>query len=310
MSAEQRAPRAVVVGGTGSVGRHVCAALADAGHDVLVIARTPSPATAAHRFVAMDVAASDPADIAAVLADSEASVVVNAAGKWSNDAAELDYAHIRLVERLIAGMAAVPARPRLVHVGTVHEYGAQPVGTSVAETTIPLPTTDYARVKFASSRLVLDAAGRGEIDAVVLRVSNVYGPDPARGSFLGFLVEKLADLDPAIGLELTIADAQRDYLDNRDLATAVRLAASRPLSAPVLNIGSGTAVSMRELVYALVAAAGLPPSAVREKTAALRDKGGEWTKVDAGLAAATLGWHAKYTLADSVRAMVSARETV
>ncbi|TDV38581.1 NAD-dependent epimerase/dehydratase family protein [Actinophytocola oryzae] len=310
---EKDVPRVAVVGGTGSVGRHVCAAFADEGHDVVVIARNPSAESAGHGFVAMDVAACDPADLTAVLAENRISVVVNAAGSWSNDEDELTTAHVRLLVNLVAAVSATPGRPRLVHVGTVHEYGPQPPGTSVTETTVPAPITAFARTKLASSQLVLGAAGRGQVNAVVLRVSNVYGPDPAKGSFLGFLTEKLRDIDPRdpdARLELTIADARRDYVDSRDVARAVLQAARLPVSGQVFNIGSGTAVSMRELVFAMVRAAGLSHSVVREKAAAVRSKGGDWTRVDASIARVALGWRPRHTLAESVRAMVPSREIV
>lgn len=300
-----RVPRVAVIGGTGSVGRHVCAEFADAGWDVVVIARDPARSNASYRFVALDVATADVDRITEVLAAEHVSVVVNAAGQWSGGVDEWTSAHIHLSRNLVAAVSRLRPKAKVVHLGTVHEYGVQPPGTMVDETIEPTPQTDYARTKFAGSAAVLAAAAAGDIDGVVLRIANVYGPDPAAGSFLGFLAAKLPAVDPDVGIELTIADARRDYIDNRDVASAVVAAAGYPGSGRVFNIGTGTATTLRELVYALVAAAGLPESAVHELESAVNSRGGDWTCVNAARATAELGWRPHRTLADSVRAMVA-----
>ncbi|MGN2639440.1 NAD-dependent epimerase/dehydratase family protein [Nocardia takedensis] len=309
MAADQDgvASTVAVLGGTGSVGRHVCAAFAEAGHRVVVLSRTPDARVARHRFVPLDLAAVDPEHLAATLTALDARIVVNAAGSWSNSADELTSAHIRLAENLVAALSAMRPTPRLVHLGTVHEYGIKPAGAALAEDTEHTPETDFARTKYESSRRILAAAEAGTVDAIVLRVANVYGPDPAAASFLGYLAATLPGVDPDVGIELTIAEARRDYVDNRDVADAVLLAARHRGEHRVFNIGSGTATPLRELVYGLVAAAGLPASAVREKSAAVTSKGGDWTRVDATRAHTELGWRPRRTPADSMRALI--RET-
>lgn len=297
-------PCVAVLGATGCVGRQVCAALAAEGHPVVAIARRPAPDLAdTYRFLPMDIAGSTGSRIATVLAEEGAAVVVNATGSWSADEDELRYAHIQLVERLVAGVASIPARPRLVHIGSVHEYGPVAHGSSVLESTPPAPETGYAKTKLTGSELVLDACAAGLVDAVVLRVANVYGPHPTPASFLGLLVEKLRTVDLATGLELAIADAHRDYVDVRDVARSVALATRLPVPGQVINIGSGVAVSMRELVYALVDAAGLPESAIREQELTVPSKGGNWTRVDTTRARQLLGWRSRFSLPESVGAM-------
>ncbi|WP_410873271.1 NAD-dependent epimerase/dehydratase family protein [Nocardia sp. A7] len=306
MSVERQdpAPRVAVLGGTGSVGRHVCAEFAGAGYEVIVIARKPTAAVERYRFVPLDIAGENVGRITEILTAEQVGVVVNAAGSWSNSLDELTRAHIQLLANLVTALAAVTPAPRLVHIGTVHEYGVKAAGTVLDETAEPTPETDFARTKFAGSTLALDAAAAGAVDAVVLRVSNVYGPDPAAASFLGFLAAKLPTVDPAVGIELTIADARRDYVDNRDVARAVLAAARHTGPGRVFNIGSGVATPLRELVYGLAAAAGLPATAVREQTAEITSKGGDWTCVDATLAHTELGWRPRYTPAESVRALL------
>lgn len=296
------APRVAVIGATGCVGRHTCTAFADAGYEVVAVARHYTPDMAETRFHAMDIAGLSPAAIADFLHGERIEVVVNAAGTWSQNETDMQRAHVTLVERLTAGVAAAPNRPRLVHIGTIHEYGPVPHGTAINELASPDPRTDYARTKLAGSSLILRATAANEVAGVVLRVVNVFGPDPTPASFLGSLSRTLQSAE---SLELTITDAQRDYVDVRDAAQAAVLAATAPVVGQTINIGRGEALDLRTLVHAMAAAAGLPPEAVNERQGTVESKGGTWTQADTTRANKLLGWTAQHTLAESIKAMLA-----
>ncbi|WP_405451584.1 NAD-dependent epimerase/dehydratase family protein [Streptomyces erythrochromogenes] len=298
-------PRTVaVLGATGTIGRQVAAAFTHAGHEVLGVARRPAPHTARHPFVPLDVAEADPRDIADLLAERNVEIVVNATGGWVVTEEAMHHAHVRLVERMLAGVAKLPTRPRVVHVGSIHEYGfVSPDPDGIDESVPPEPTTPYARTKLAGSQAVLEAARTGDVDGVVLRPVNVCGPHPSEASFLGTVLNRLRALTPGERLELTIADAARDYVDVRDVASAVLVAADAAASGTVFNIGRGEAPTMRELVTTLVEAAGFPPGTVEETGGAVESKGGGWTKADIRRAERVLGWRPAIGLRASLHDM-------
>ncbi|MFE3497608.1 NAD-dependent epimerase/dehydratase family protein [Streptomyces sp. NPDC059175] len=289
-----------VLGATGCVGRHLCAAFAAEGNEVVAIARRYAPQVAAHRFLPLDVAGSTSDELARVLAREGVDVVVNATLGWGE---ELHYTNVQLVERLLGALERLPAPPRLVHLGTIHEYGPTPFGTSLREDTEPVPEHPYAKAKLIASRMVLDAVRDGGLDAVVMRVANTLGPHPALESFFGSLAVRLRGADAATGIELTIANARRDYVDVRDAVDAVVRAASITRADPLVNIGSGRARGVRELVDELVAAAGLPPETVREQRGEVHSRGADWIQVDIARAGHLLGWRPRFTLRESMRAM-------
>lgn len=292
-----------VLGVTGCVGRQVRDAFQDAGYDVLGVARHPAPHAACYPFTPLDLSAVDPAELAALLDSQRVDVIINATGGWVLPDEAMELAHVRLVERLVAAIRLMSRRPRLVHVGSIHEYGPVPFGVSIDETVPPNPTTSYARTKLAGSQTVLDATRAGVVDGVVLRVVNVCGPHTTEASFLGAFAAKLRATTPADGLVLNIADARRDYIDVRDLADAVVKAAEAPVVGEVLNIGRGEAVQMRDLVLMLCAAAGFPPEALTRQDGQVQSKGGGWTQADIGLARRLLGWFPRIGLQDSMRSM-------
>ena len=311
--------RVMVLGATGSVGRQVCAAFADRGADVVAVARRPAEHLSGYGFLPLDVTATEPARLAALLRDHRADVVVNAAGRWGPTEAEMIHSHEALVARLLAALALLPSPLRLVHLGSIHEYGPVPVGTAIDESVVPRPANAYARTKLAGSRAVLDAARDGLVDAIVLRCTNMYGPHPPEETFLAALVRQFRQAVPGEPIELTVAVARRDFVDVRDVADAVVLAAEAPAQSAlggargpvpgrVLNIGSGVAVDVRDLVSAVVAAAGFDLDRVRLRPGQVASQGGDWVEVDIRLAVAALGWRPTRDLTESVRAMWNAAE--
>ncbi|MGW5849814.1 NAD-dependent epimerase/dehydratase family protein [Streptomyces sp. NPDC055254] len=292
-----------VLGATGSIGRQVSAAFSDAGHEVLGVARRPAPHTAGRPFAPLDLAAASPGEITELLASRNVQVVVNATGGWAVTEEAMHRAHVRLVDRVLAGVAALPTRPRFVQVGSIHEYGFVPTGTSIDESVAPDPSTPYARTKLAGSQAVLEAARAGDVDGVVLRAVNVCGPHPSEASFLGTVLHRLRAVTPGARLELMIADAARDYIDVRDVASAVLRAAGAGSPGAVFNIGRGETPTMRDLVTTLVEVAGFPPETIEETGGAVESKGGGWTKADIRHAERVLGWRPAIALRDSLRDM-------
>jgi nucleoside-diphosphate-sugar epimerase len=294
-----------VIGATGCIGRHVCSAFSRAGHDLLAIARNHVPHIGDYKFTPLDFAGADSAEIAEIFESERVDVVVNAAGGWVRTEEEMIHSHVRLVERLLEATAAMSRQPYIIQIGSIHEYGPAPYGTSIDETVTPGPATPYAQTKLLGARAVLDATRGGRADGVVLRVVNVCGPHTTPASFLGAVLEKLRDMNPGDAVELDIAEARRDYVDARDVADAVVRAADARVAGRVINIGRGTAVDMRELVALLVAAAGLPPDAVRVRKGRVESysRGNGWTQADVRLAGELLGWSPRISLRDSLREM-------
>ncbi|MCM6771873.1 NAD(P)-dependent oxidoreductase [Nocardia sp. CDC159] len=300
---------AVVLGGTGWVGRHLCATLAESGTRVVAVARNRTAGLRCDRFAALDLATAPAAATAALLREESAEVVINATDAanatdgWDRTEAELVRANVSLVEQVLTAVRAQPRPVRLVHIGTMHEYSPAAFGTPIGEAMPCAPESAYARTKLAGSQAVLDATRTGAVDAVVLRAVNVCGPHPSPASLPGKLVALLATGT----VRLPIADAHRDWLDVRDLARAAVAAARRPGVTGVVNIGSGRAVPMREFVETFVTAAGFPLSVVEDTASEVHSYGGSWLQADIRRAAEVLDWKPRWSLTESLRDMWAAR---
>jgi nucleoside-diphosphate-sugar epimerase len=309
VSAGEREPlnagTVVVLGGTGWVGRHACTAFARRGAPVVAVARKPAARADGWRFHALDLAGASSAVLADLLRSERASVVVNATDStnttdgWDRTAEEHDRTNVRMVERRLDAIAGLPNRIRLVHLGTIHEYGPVVTGTAVAESHPTRPVNSYARSKLAGSRAVLAAARAGRVDGTVLRLVNLCGPDPSPDSFPGKLVALLRAGRPVV----TVTAARRDFVDVRDVTAAVVAASEVDAVGRAINIGSGTVVAVADLVRIFFTEAGVPPAELDLRYGPVRSAGGEWIQADISVAGRVLDWHPRTSLRQSLRDM-------
>jgi nucleoside-diphosphate-sugar epimerase len=139
-------------------------------------------------------------------------------------------------------------------------------------------------------------------EVVVLRCANIYGPrakfDPATSNFIPALIRKAVDrLDP---FEVWGSPSvMRDVLYADDAANAVALALDYDTGFDVLNLGSGSPVSVEQVVQAALTAADHKPesigySQVSSPTIAVR-------ALDCGRIRKRLGWRPRVHLASGLR---------
>jgi NDP-hexose 4-ketoreductase len=309
----------VVLGADGFLGRHICAALAAAGAHGLRISRTAAggggPVPQRLRPVALDLVAAPPERLAELL--DGADVVVNAAGGvWQVNERQMYRANADFVARLVEAGTGLPHGPRLIHLGSVHEYSPAPPGGRVTEEQPTAPVTAYGRSKLLGAQAVLRASGGASgFHGVVLRIATVTGPGAPRGSLLGMVAHHLAGAAAAREagaepgpLELAPLLAHRDFVDVRDVADAVVATACAPtadVAGRVLNIGSGEAVDTRDLVARLIALSGTRVEVVERPGLAVARTDVRWQRLDISRAARLLGWRPRRGLEESLRDLLA-----
>lgn len=266
----------LVTGGAGYVGSHACKAFARAGWQVVALdnlARGWPEAVRWGPLVVGDIA--DAACVQAALDQYRPDVVAHfAAYAYVGESVEQPDIYYRNNSvgtlNLLDVLRRSPCR-RVIFSSTCASYG-HPVRLPIDETHPQAPINPYGWSKFIIERMLEDYAVAYGLTSTSLRYFNAAGCDPE-----GEIGERHEPETHAIPLAIAAAvqggvfrvngtdfdtrdgSAVRDYIHVSDLADAHVLAAERLLStqgAQVFNLGTGTGISVLELVAAVERATG------------------------------------------------------
>lgn len=292
--------RILVLGFTGYLGTHVVERLR-ALPGALILGGGRSPAAE----YGIDLATVRPEQLAKTLASAAPDTVINCAGATGRDAVSLAEVNARGPAVLCAALREAAPAARLVHLGSAAEYGPGTPDVPVTESADTRPVGPYGATKLAGT-VTVNASG---LDAVVLRVGNPVGPGAPSTGLPGRIARLLraAGPDPEALLRLGDLSAYRDFVDVRDVARAVTYAVTAPGPLPpVLNIGGGRAVPVRDLVRGLAGKAGFRGRIEENATGAngsARSAEVSWQCSDITAAGEALGWRPAHTLDDALAAL-------
>ncbi|MEU4805822.1 NAD(P)-dependent oxidoreductase [Actinosynnema sp. NPDC023587] len=295
--------KVLLFGASGYLGREVAAALTSHPGGAAVV-RVGRSAPDAAGWVRHDLVTGGPDELADLLTTTSPDVVVNCAGRLDGTLAELVAANVTATARLLDVLPVAAPAARLVVLGSAAEYGVVPEGVAVTEDMPANPVAAYGITKLAGTALVRAAVGAGRLDAVVLRVFNPIGAGLPDGTVLGRAASAVRSALGVPGREIRLGPlgAYRDFVDVRDVADAVAkaaLSAVRP--DPVLNVGSGVAVPVREAVGLLAEAAGFTGRIVESDPVPARSGAVGWIAADLTRARLSLDWSPRRDLRASVR---------
>jgi nucleoside-diphosphate-sugar epimerase len=304
---------AVVFGANGFIGRHVADAMrALPGMDVVGAGLGAPLPDLAQDWLDIDLLA-DGGGLESELRATSPDYVVNCTGATGGSTADLLRINVLTTAAVLEAIARSGIRARLIHIGSAAEYGPGPIDRPVSETTCPRPVSPYGIAKLAATQLVsavaAAAAGAGAgHDAVVLRVFNALGPAMPPGALPSTALSRLRDAvaRSAPRIEMGPLGAVRDFVDVRDIAAAVVAACRVPrLEAHVINVGSGTGHSARELVQALAERVGFAGEIGEAAAGSPRSSDVPWQVADVSLAERLLGWRAAHDLRSTVKLMTA-----
>jgi UDP-arabinose 4-epimerase len=310
--------RILVTGGAGYVGSHSCKALAEAGFEPVVFDDLSMGHEEAVRWGPL------------IRGDMRDADAVRAAMRQTRPEAVLHFA----ARALVGESAAHPERYYAVNVGgtlnlleamqaaevraivfssTCAVYG-EPERVPIVEDTTIRPVSPYGATKAVCERMMDDFERAHAIGSARLRYFNAAGADPRaeigewhepETHLIPLVLDAAIGRRPAIsvlGTDYPTPDgtALRDYVHVMDLAAA-HVAALRHLlgggASVALNLGSGRAASVREVIAAVEAATG---RSVKVEEAPRRAGDAPVLVADPGRAEALLNWRARADLPEIV----------
>ena len=246
---------AIVTGGSGFIGRHLVRALRRRGVDVTTVGRKPSADTA---HVVLDEASWDSPALDRVLEDAGPDCIFHLAGKARGTPAELTYTNLGLMRALLRALKRTTMRPRLIVAGSAAEYGSViRDGEPVDESAICAPLSPYGISKQAQTLVALAYADAIGTSVLVTRIFNALGPNMPTHLAIGDFANQIASMPRNRGtLHVGNIDVRRDMIDVEHVATLLCQLAEEPNACGVVNICSGQAPRLRELVEMLIEGCG------------------------------------------------------
>ncbi|WP_295697065.1 NAD-dependent epimerase/dehydratase family protein [Lapillicoccus sp.] len=231
---------------------------------------------------------------------ADARAVVWAAASINPSIAEsrpdLVEADLGALRTMLLALRAEGSRARVVMLssgGTVYDPDEAP---PFSEDSRCVPKGAYGRSKLAAEALVSSLAD----DAVVVRVANAYGPGqpvaPGQGVIAHWLQAIRDDLPVTVYGSLETA---RDYVHVDDIVSALLAVTDAAVPPPVVNIGSGTSTTLRDLLHLVESVVG-PFATLHEQSRAF-DVSRSW--LDISLAGRTLSWQPAVDLRQGIASM-------
>ncbi|MFH2006085.1 MAG: NAD(P)-dependent oxidoreductase [bacterium] len=252
-------PRVVITGGAGFIGRPLRSILERGGWDVVSLTRSAADVTDADALLGRVVEAEAVVHLAFPVAahaqhDRPLETLHEVALGMTNA--------LRFAGRAGAGQVVLASSGKI--------YGA-PVSLPITEDHVLAPSTFLGELKRLQEEILAQgvrygAAAGWPCGATALRIFNAYGPGQGDGFFVPTLLEGLRLGGP---LALGELDHRRDWVHVQDVCEAFLAALARPADPGTLrclNVGTGRAVSARELLGRLAKHVGGAPEVRRDPT--------------------------------------------
>lgn len=194
----------------------------------------------------------------------------------------------------------------LAHVGSGLVYGESArAGIPLDETALPIPLDDYGVTKMAADMAIGSLTRKG-LRAVRLRPFNHSGPGQSEDYVVPAFAMQIARIEAGLAdpvLRVGNLEAERDFLDVRDVAYAYALTLSRSETLPpgsIFNLASGRAQRISEILNTLLSFSGtairVEPDEARMRLTDIPTMVGDATR-----ARDSLGWSPSHAFDQTLR---------
>ncbi len=302
--------RALVTGGNGFVGRHLCAELRARGFEPVVAGRVGD---GGHVDEPLDLA--DAGNVRGIVERCRPALIFHLAAQAFVPAAtaaplETYDTNVMGTARLVEAVRALPAdqRPRVLFASSGEVYGARDAAElPLRETVAPQPATPYAASKVAGEAVVLASSRTYAFDAIVTRAFNHIGPGQNDRFVVAAFAKRLAAIAAGGKPLFPVGNLtpQRDFLDVRDVVRAYADLAQRGASGEIYNVCSGVPTRIADVLRHLVNAARVGVE-IREDPNLMRPVDVPVAYGDNAKLKAATGWEPAYPLARSLRDVYAA----
>lgn len=284
-----------VTGAGGFIGRNLVAQLVANNHVVGIYRHEPeSLSTAGAEVRLLDL--SDFKSVCDALEADRPDQIYHLAGTMPPaESSEMWLSLVRNNYHLLNAVRTLPDySPRILVSGSAAEYLGNDSGV-FSESSAIGGYSDYGMAKSAQSRSAFTFAEADGLDVIVARCFNILGPAMSEALVVGSICAQLKS--GATELRLGNLTSERDFLDVRDVADAFRFIMAVETRLPVVNVCSGKATKISDLVDTICDVFAVTPEIISNSVPRQYD-------IDRAIGDATLlselGWQPTISLRQSI----------
>lgn len=291
--------KSLIIGAAGFVGGYLARELKDAGHTVAVT-KLPQE-TLSFPAVTFDLDITDPDAIGRVLKEFRPDNIFHLAAQssvklsWERPALTAQI-NVSGAINLFECVKSVCPQSKIVVVGSGEEYGEVDYSAAVSETVPPKPANVYALTKLCQEQLAQIYVRAYGLHAVCTRSFNHIGPGQSPVFVVADFCSQVAKIErgaPAV-IRVGNLSARRDFTDVRDVVKAYVLLSECGKDGEIYNVGSGSAVEIREILRKILA---LAEADIRVETDKNKLRPVDVLKIEADTSKLNaLGWNPVYPL--------------
>ncbi len=246
--------RALVTGGGGFLGRQIVHDLRQQGVAVSALVRRPTgePSCIGIGDVPWPVAR-----LSGIIESVAPDVIFHLAGAAVGSPEQLERVNVGIAASIMQALQEVGTRPLLVCCGSAAEYGAAIVDGVPVEESLPCaPISVYGATKLSQTNAAIAFAQSTGTRVLIARIFNPIGPGMPDHLALAEFARDLAALGARGVLRTGNIRVSRDFIDVSHVSSALLKLALASDARGILNVCSGRATRLEELVRMLIAASG------------------------------------------------------
>lgn len=208
---------------------------------------------------------------------------------------------------LLQALRELHSDARVLLIGSSEEYGFAGRENSVlSESVTPIPGNIYAVTKCTQNMLASVYAKAYGLALISVRAFNHIGGGQSPQFVTADFCRQVARIEAGLAqpvINVGNLEAARDFCDVRDIVRAYTLLIEAGNAGETYNIGSGHAVRIREVLEQILTMAKIPIE-VRVDPQKLRPLDIPSTRADIGKLTAICDWQPRYTLRQSLQAVL------
>jgi GDP-4-dehydro-6-deoxy-D-mannose reductase len=239
----------------------------------------------------------DPPSVHRAVAELRPEVVLHLAGRTPPaDVSSFFRSNVGGTAALLRALDAVRSPCRVVTAGSAAELGPVPDRMlPVGERTPCRPEGPYGLSKWFASQLTVIRSG--VVEGIAARIFNPIGPGMPRGQAFGRFAAALASTGPdPMVLRTGNLQARRDFIDARDVASALVALALRGRAGRIYPVGSGRSRNIAEGLDRLIALSGRRVIVEADPASS----GPSDSRADLGAISRDAGWSPGFTFEESL----------